>query len=79
MDYNSLGLTVSYLTSIKKAFTVFVLSVSNIGNFKQVYGYRYSADKLRREEITPNIPRFIYVGMFMNFGIDRRQDVINNL
>ncbi|SEW16157.1 TonB-dependent Receptor Plug Domain [Chitinophaga sp. YR573] len=79
MDYNSLGLTVSYLTSIKKAFTVFVLSVSNIGNFKQVYGYRYSADKLRREEITPNIPRFVYVGMFMNFGIDRRQDVINNL
>ncbi|MVT43659.1 TonB-dependent receptor plug domain-containing protein [Chitinophaga oryziterrae] len=79
MDYNSLGLTVSYLTSIKKAFTVFVLSVSNIGNFKQVYGYRYSTDKLRREEITPNIPRFIYVGMFMNFGIDRRQDVINNL
>ncbi|SFE31243.1 TonB-dependent Receptor Plug Domain [Chitinophaga sp. CF118] len=79
IDYNSLGFSASYLTSIRKAFTVFVLSVSNAGNFKQVYGYRYSTDKLRREEITPNIPRFVYIGMFMNFGIDRRQDVINNL
>lgn len=79
MDYNSIGFSASYLTTIKKAFTVFVLSVSNAGNFKQVYGYRYSTDKLRSEAITPNIPRFVYIGMFMNFGIDRRQDVINNL
>ena len=79
MDYNSIGFSASYLTTIKKAFTVFVLSVSNAGNFKQVYGYRYSSDKLRSEQITPNIPRFVYIGMFMNFGIDRRQDVINNL
>lgn len=79
MTYNSIGLSASYLTSIRKAFTIFVLSVSNAPNFRQVYGYRYSSDKLRREEIVPNIPRFIYLGMFMNFGIDRRQDVINNL
>ena len=79
MDYNSAGVSVSYLTSIRKAFTVFVLSVSNAGNFKQVYGYHYSTDGLRKDEITPNIPRFVYVGMFMNFGIDRRQDVIDNL
>lgn len=79
MDYNSIGFSASYLTTIRKAFTVFVLSVSNVGNFKQVYGYRYSSDKLRREEIVPNIPRFIFVGMFMNFGTDRRQDIINNL
>jgi hypothetical protein len=77
--YNSIGLSASYLTSIHKAFAIFVLSVFNVTNFKQVYGYRYSTDKLRREEIVPNIPRFIYLGMFMNFGIDRRQDVINNL
>lgn len=79
MDYNSLGLSFSYLTAIRKAFTIFVLSVSNVTDFKQVYGYRYSTDKQRREEIVPNIPRFVFVGMFMNFGTDRRQDVINNL
>ncbi|MCW3461909.1 TonB-dependent receptor [Chitinophaga nivalis] len=79
MTYNSVGVSASYLTSIRKAFTVFVLSVSNVLGNKQVYGYRYSSDGMRRDEVTPNVPRFIYLGMFMNFGIDRRQDVINNL
>jgi vitamin B12 transporter len=78
IDYHALGVSASYLTTIRKAFTVFVLSVSNVVGNKQVFGYRYSSDNLRREEITPNAPRFIYLGMFMSFGIDRRQDVINN-
>lgn len=79
IDFNTLGLSASYLTTVGKAFTVFVLSVTNVFDFKQVYGYRYSSDRLRREEIVPNAPRFLFVGMFMNFGIDRRQDIINNL
>jgi hypothetical protein len=79
ISYNSLGLSSSYLTNIHKAFTIFVLSVTNVIGNKQVFGYRYSTDGLRRSEIVPNVPRFIYLGMFMNFGIDRRQDVINNL
>ncbi|KAA2245625.1 TonB-dependent receptor plug domain-containing protein [Chitinophaga agrisoli] len=79
IDFNTLGLSASYLTTVGKAFTVFVLSVTNVFDIKQVYGYRYSTDKLRREEIVPNAPRFLFIGMFMNFGIDNRQDVINNL
>ncbi|CAL1520602.1 TonB-dependent receptor [Chitinophaga sp. MM2321] len=79
MSYNALGVSASYLTTIRKAFTIFVLAVSNAPGNKQVFGYHYSSDGLRRDEITPNLPRFIYLGMFMNFGIDRRQDVINNL
>nr|WP_295872654.1 TonB-dependent receptor [uncultured Chitinophaga sp.] len=79
MDYHALGVSASYLTTIRKAFTIFVLSVSNAPGNKQVFGYRYSSDGLRRGEITPTVPRFIFLGMFMNFGIDRRQDVINNL
>lgn len=79
MTYNAVGVSASYLTTIRKAFTIFVLSVSNAPGNKQVFGYHYSSDGLRRDEITPNVPRFIYLGMFMNFGIDRRQDVINNL
>lgn len=79
MTYNAVGVSASYLTNIRKAFTIFVLSVSNALGNKQVFGYHYSTDGLRRSEITPNVPRFIYLGMFMNFGIDRRQDVLNNL
>ncbi|MBV8254218.1 MAG: TonB-dependent receptor [Chitinophaga sp.] len=79
ITYNSVGASISYLTSIRKAFTVIVFQVTNVLGNKQVFGYRYSTDGMRRSEITPNVPRFIYLGMFMNFGIDRRQDVINNL
>lgn len=79
ITYNAVGLSASYLTTIRKAFTIFVLSVSNALGNKQVFGYHYSTDGLRRGEVTPNVPRFVYLGMFMNFGIDRRQDVINNL
>ncbi|RFS19047.1 TonB-dependent receptor [Chitinophaga silvatica] len=79
MTYNALSLSGSYLTSIRKAFTILVVSVSNAMGNKQVFGYHYSTDGLRRSEIVPNVGRFIYLGMFMNFGIDRRQDVINNL
>ncbi|MGO4292884.1 TonB-dependent receptor [Chitinophaga sp. RAB17] len=79
ISYNAIGVSASYLTTIRKAFTIFVLSVSNAPGNKQVFGYHYSTDGLRRDEITPNVPRFIFLGMFMNFGIDRRQDVINNL
>lgn len=79
ITYNALGVSASYLTTIRKAFTIFVISVSNAPGNKQVFGYHYSSDGLRRDEITPNVPRFIFLGMFMNFGIDRRQDVINNL
>lgn len=79
ITYNAVGVSASYLTTIRKAFTIFVLSVSNALGNKQVFGYHYSTDGLRRDEVTPNVPRFVYLGMFMNFGIDRRQDVINNL
>ncbi|MFB6457519.1 TonB-dependent receptor domain-containing protein [Chitinophaga sp. Hz27] len=79
IDYNSVGASISYLTSIRKAFTIIVFQVTNVLGNKQVFGYHYSTDGMRRSEVVPNVPRFIYLGLFMNFGIDRRQDVLNNL
>jgi hypothetical protein len=77
-DYHSLNLNASYLCNIHGAFTVFVISVTNVPGFKQVYGYRYSYDGLRREEIVPAAKRSFFIGMFMSFGTDRSKDVINN-
>ncbi|MCK7559165.1 hypothetical protein MKQ70_31020 [Chitinophaga sedimenti] len=76
--FNTLGVTANYLTTVGKAFTVFVLSVSNVAGQKQLYGYRYSSDGLRRDAIRPMTPSFFFVGMFMSFGTDRRQEVIDN-
>jgi len=78
IPYNSLGISYDYLANIHGAFTVFVLSISNALNSSQVYGYNYSNDKTRRQAIVPPANRFFFVGMFMSFGVNRTQEVIDN-
>ncbi len=77
-DYHSISMNASYLTNIFGAFTVLVISVTNVPGFEQVYGYRYSYDGMRREAIIPPAKRSIFIGCFMSFGTDRSKDVINN-
>ncbi|MBI3510776.1 MAG: TonB-dependent receptor [Bacteroidetes bacterium] len=77
-DYHVINLNASYLTKIAGAFTVIVVSVTNVPGFNNVYGYRYSYDGARRESIAPQSKRTFFIGMFMSFGTDRRKDVINN-
>ena len=80
--YNSLSFSVNYLPNIFKQgankFTVFVFSVTNVLGSEQVYGYTYSYNGLRKEAIVPPTKTFIYLGVFISFGIDRSQDAINN-
>ena len=83
-DYHNLSFSLNYLPSIgktnAKTFSVFVLQVSNILNLKQTYGYQYSNDGNRREAITPPSRMFVFLGAFINIGVDRTQDaIINNL
>jgi vitamin B12 transporter len=81
-DYHNVSFALNYLPSIgkqnAKAFAVYVLSVSNIFNIKQVYGYNYSTNGARRTEIVPPSRMFIFIGAFISFGVDRSDDVINN-
>lgn len=78
IDYNSLGFSMNYLTSIGKAYGVFVVSVTNVLNSKQIFGYNYSHNGARKEEVTTPAPQFFFVGLFLSWGVDRRQDAINN-
>lgn len=81
-DYHNVSFSVNYIPSVgkqnAKSFAVYVLSVSNILNLKQTYGYQYSSNGLRKEEIVPPSRMFVYIGAFFSFGIDRTQDAINN-
>jgi hypothetical protein len=61
-DYHNVALTVSYLTTIRKMFAVFYLSVDNILNQKNVLGYRYSTDGLQRYPVVPPMYRSIFFG-----------------
>ena len=81
-DYHNFSVAFNYLPSIGKEnaknFVVYVLSISNAFGIKQVYGYQYSYNGLRKEQIVPPSRVFVYVGAFFSFGIDRTQDAINN-
>jgi len=82
INYNSMSFSVNYLPGIgkknPKAFVVWVLGVNNVLGQNQVFNYNYNNNGSRKESVTPPSKRFIFIGCFMSFGIDRTQDAINN-
>ena len=82
ISYNSLGLQANYLRTFNKINTVFILNVSNALGSKQVFGYRY-ASKINSEglytseAVTPMAKRFVFVGMYLSIGSDRRKDILD--
>ena len=81
-DYHNFSFAINYLPFIGKTnpknFVVYVFQISNIFNIKQVYGYQYSYNGFRKEEIVPPSRMFVYVGAFFSFGIDRSQTAMND-
>ena len=79
--YNSLSFSLNYLPNVFKKganqFTVFVFSITNVLGSKQVYGYNYSYNGLRKEAIVPPTKTFVYLGAFISFGVDRTQEAID--
>jgi len=82
-DYHNFSVAFNYLPSIGKEnaknFSVYVLSISNAFGIKQVYGYEYSYNGLRKEQIVPPSRIFVYIGAFFSFGIDRSQQTVDRL
>jgi vitamin B12 transporter len=82
INYNSMSFSVNYLPNLgkpkAKAFVVWVLGINNVLGQDQVFSYNYNNNGSRKEAVTPPSKRFIYIGCFLSFGIDRTQDAINN-
>jgi len=82
INYNSMSFSVNYLPYLgkkdTKTFAVLVLGITNVLGQNQVYNYNYSADGTRKEAITSPSKRFVFLGCFLSFGVDRTQDTINN-
>jgi hypothetical protein len=80
--YHNVSFSINYLPKIgkqgAKSFAVYVLQVSNVFNTKQVYGYQYSYNALRKEAIVPPSRMFVFIGAFISFGVDRTDDAINS-
>ncbi len=77
-DYNTLGFSLNYLTKVGKAFAVVVASVTNATNTDLIYGYNYNHNGTYKEAIRPAAPQFYFIGVFLSWGVDKRQDAINN-
>jgi vitamin B12 transporter len=81
INYNNLSLSLNYLPYLgnpsTKKFLVFVVSVSNVLGFNQVFNYNFSTNGSKQVAVTPASKRFIFFGCFMNFGVDRTENAIN--
>ncbi len=82
INYNSMSFSINYLPNLgktnPKVFAVWVLGINNVLGQNQVFNYNYSNDGNRKVPVTPPSRRFIFIGCFLSFGIDRTQDAINN-
>ncbi len=82
INYNNVSFSINYLPNLGKkdatVFAVWVLGINNVLGQNQVYSYNYNNDGSRKEAVTPPAKRFIFIGCFLSFGIDRTQDAINN-
>lgn len=78
IPYHNLSFSANYLTKVGKAFTVVVLSVTNILGSKQVFNYNYSYNGLVKNAVTPPAKRMIFIGAFLSWGVDRRDDAVNS-
>lgn len=81
-EYHNVSFSINYLPFIgkkkPKVYDVYVLQVSNIFNIRQVYGYQYSFNGLRKQAIVPPSRMFVFIGAFLSFGVDRSDEVMNS-
>jgi len=80
--YNGLNLSFAYMFSIfhhwkNKDFSGIGFGLNNLMGVKQIFDYRYSYNGEHKVPVMLTAPRSYYIGFFMTFGIDRREDFIN--
>jgi outer membrane cobalamin receptor len=82
INYHSLGLQANYLRTFGKMNAVFIANISNVLGSKQVFGYRYASLKnssgdFASDAVTPMAKRFVFIGMYLSIGSDRRKEILD--
>ncbi len=80
--YNQMNLSFAYLFTMfkkwkNKDFSGIGFGINNVFGTMQIFGYNYSYNGLNKVPVTLPANRSYYIGLFMTFGIDRRNDFIN--
>lgn len=66
--YHNVSINASYLMNLWGNFTVVYASADNVLNIANEFGYRYSQDGTRRQQIVPTSLRTFFIGIFMTIG-----------
>lgn len=74
-DYQNLSLSISYLTSIRKMFTVIYFSIDNITDRHNISSYRYSTDGSNRYPVVPSTYRTIFFGINLSITKFNRDEL----
>lgn len=64
--YNNLALAVAYLHSFGKWFTVFYISLDNVTDNHNVFGYRYNNTGTEKYPVVPALYRSVFFGVNMS-------------
>ena len=81
--YNQMNLSFAYLFTMfkkwKKAdFSGIGFGINNVFGTRQIFGYNFSYNGLNKMPVTQTAIRSYYIGLFMSFGIDMRENFIND-
>jgi hypothetical protein len=81
--YHQMNLSFAYLFKMfnrwkQPAFAGLGLGINNVLGSRSVFGYNYSFNGVNKAPITLPATRSYYFGIFMSFGIDRRDDFLDN-
>lgn len=76
--YHNVGMTVAYLGRFFKSNSTLAFSVNNLLGSTQIFNYQYNTPT-DRVAVTPLARRFFYVGLFLNWGTDKRPKTLNSI
>ena len=83
INFNDLSLSLTYIPSLNKpdakVFSVLVLSLSNVLGSDQEFDFRFSQDGTRRQAVGLPATRLLFLGYFINIGVDKTQTIIDNM
>lgn len=77
--YQALDMSIYHLTKIGNASVICYASATNLLGRNNISGYSYSYNRLIKQPIIPPAKRFYFIGVILNWGVDRRQNTIDNL
>jgi vitamin B12 transporter len=78
-SYQTMDFSLYYLTKFGKASAIVMASVTNLTGRNNVFGYNYSLDGVNRAAIGQPATRLYFIGVLLNWGVDRRRNAADNL